>query len=57
VEEVILLANYILNKIPHKYLDKTPYKLWKDQTSSYKHKSIRVSNQSYGSCKKKYLCY
>jgi hypothetical protein len=27
VEEVILLANYILNKIPHKYLDKTPYKL------------------------------
>ena len=27
--EALLLANYILNKLPHKKLDKTPYTLWK----------------------------
>lgn len=27
--EAILTACFILNKIPHKKLDKTPYELWK----------------------------
>ena len=27
--EAILSACYILNKVPHKNLDKTPYELWK----------------------------
>ena len=27
--EVVLSATYILNRVPHKKLDKTPYELWK----------------------------
>lgn len=27
--EAILSACYILNRVPHKRLDKTPYELWK----------------------------
>ncbi|XP_076919555.1 calmodulin-lysine N-methyltransferase-like [Bidens hawaiensis] len=38
--EAILSANYILNKIPRKKTDVTPYKLWKDKKPSYKY--IRV---------------
>jgi hypothetical protein len=33
--EAVLSANYILNKLPQKKLDKTPYELWKFQTPSY----------------------
>jgi transposase InsO family protein len=33
--EAILSANYILNKLPQKKLDKTPYELWKGRTPSY----------------------
>ena len=29
--EAILSANYILNKLPQKKLDKTSYELWKGQ--------------------------
>ena len=28
-EEAILFAWYVLNKAPHKKLDKTPYEIWK----------------------------
>ena len=34
--EANLPANYILNKLPQKKLDKAPYELWKGQTPSYK---------------------
>jgi hypothetical protein len=33
--EVILSANYILNKLPQKKLDKIPKELWKGRTPSY----------------------
>uniref|UniRef100_A0A2N9EK44 Integrase catalytic domain-containing protein n=1 Tax=Fagus sylvatica TaxID=28930 RepID=A0A2N9EK44_FAGSY len=33
--EALLSANYILNKLPQKKLDKTPYELWKGRTPSY----------------------
>ena len=33
----MLSANYILNKLPHKKLDKTPYELWKSRSPSYKY--------------------
>ena len=33
--EAILSANYILNKLPQKKLDKTPYELWKGRMPSY----------------------
>ena len=35
--EALLSANYILNKLPHKKLDKTPYTLWKGRSPSYKY--------------------
>ena len=34
--EVILSANYILNKVSRKKVDKTPYELWKGVKPSYK---------------------
>ena len=34
--EAVLSPNYLLNKIPRKQKDKTPYELWKDRTPSYK---------------------
>ena len=34
--EAILSANYILNKVPQKKVDKTPYELWKGVKPSYK---------------------
>ena len=35
--EALLSTNYILNKLPHKKLDKTPYTLWKGWSPSYKY--------------------
>jgi len=37
VGEAILSSNYLLNKIPRKKEEKTPYELWKGRTPSYKH--------------------
>ena len=34
--EAVLSANYLLNKIPRKQEDKTPYEMWKGRTLSYK---------------------
>ena len=36
----MLSANYILNKLPHKKLDKTPYSLWKGRSPSYKYLKV-----------------
>ena len=36
-EESILTYNYILNKIPHKKLEKISYELWKGRRHSYKY--------------------
>ena len=33
--EAFLSANYILNKLPHKKLDKNRYTLWKGRSPSY----------------------
>ena len=38
--EAILSANYVLNKLPHKKREKTPYELWKGHQPSYK--NLRV---------------
>ncbi|KAJ9559825.1 hypothetical protein OSB04_004985 [Centaurea solstitialis] len=35
--EAVLSANYILNKVPRKKLDKTPYELWMGRKPSYKY--------------------
>ena len=35
--EAILSANYFLNKVPKKKVEKTPYELWKGIKSSYKY--------------------
>ena len=35
--EAILSSNYLLNKVPRKKEDKTPYKLWKGRKPSYKY--------------------
>ena len=35
--EAILSNNYLLNKVPRKKDDKTPYELWKGKALSYKH--------------------
>ena len=35
--EAVLTANHILNKLPHKKLDKTPYELWKGREPSFKY--------------------
>ena len=39
-EEALLSTNYILNKLPHKKLDKTPYSLWKGRSPSYKYLKV-----------------
>ncbi|XP_071722822.1 uncharacterized protein [Rutidosis leptorrhynchoides] len=36
----VLTANYILNKVPHKKLDKIPYELWKGKPPSYKYMKV-----------------
>ena len=38
--EALLSANYILNRLPHKKLDKTPYELWKGRSLSYKYLKV-----------------
>ena len=38
--EALLSVNYILNKLPHKKLDKTPYTLWKGRSPSYKYLKV-----------------
>ena len=38
--EAFLSANYILNKLPHKKLDKTLYSLWKGRSPSYKYLKV-----------------
>ena len=35
--ETILSANYLLNKVPKKKAEKTPYELWKGMKPSYKY--------------------
>ena len=35
--EAFLTANYLLNKVPKKKAEKTPYELWKGRKSSYKY--------------------
>ena len=35
--EAILSANYLLNKVPKKKVEKTPYELWKGMKPSYKY--------------------
>ena len=35
--EAILTANYLLNKVPKKKAEKTPYELWKGRKPSYKY--------------------
>ena len=39
--EALLSKNYILNRLPHKKLDKTPNELWKGQSPSYKYLKVR----------------
>ncbi|KZV37402.1 hypothetical protein F511_01270 [Dorcoceras hygrometricum] len=38
--EAILSANHILNKIPHKQNDRTPYELWTCHKSAYKYLKV-----------------
>ena len=38
--EAILTANYLLNKVPRKKEDKTPYELWKGRKPSYKYLKV-----------------
>ncbi|KAK9944760.1 hypothetical protein M0R45_010310 [Rubus argutus] len=38
--EALLSSNYILNKLLHKKLDKTPYELWKGRRPSYKYLKV-----------------
>ena len=38
--EVILFANYIFNRIPHKKTNKSPYELWKGRRPSYKYLKV-----------------
>ena len=35
--EAILSSNYLLNKVPRKKEEKTPYELWKGKIPSYKY--------------------
>jgi len=37
-----LTVNYVLNKVPHNKLEKTPYELWKGRKSSYKYLKVWV---------------
>ena len=36
----MLSSNYILNRLPHKKLDKTSYELWKGRSPSYKYLKV-----------------
>lgn len=38
--EICLAANTVLNKIPHKKSDKSPYQLWKGKQPSYKRMKV-----------------
>ena len=38
--EAIISANYILNRIPHKKTNKSPYELWKGRRPSYKYLNL-----------------
>ena len=38
--EAILSANYVLNRIPHKKTNSTPYELWKGRPPSYKYLKV-----------------
>ena len=38
--EAILSANYVLNRIPHKKTNNTPYELWKGRPPSYKYLKV-----------------
>ena len=38
--EAILSSNYILNRIPHKKTNKSPYELWKGRRPSYKYLKV-----------------
>ena len=38
--ETILSVNYILNRIPHKKTNKSPYELWKGRRPSYKYLKV-----------------
>ena len=35
--KTILFANYLLNKVPKKKAEKTPYELWRGRQPSYKY--------------------
>lgn len=39
--EALHIANFILNRIPMKNLNKSPYKVWKERVSSYKMLKVR----------------
>ena len=45
--EAVLSANYLLNKIPRKQEDKTPYELWKGRSPSYKHYRNYILSRPY----------
>ena len=38
--EAVLTANHILNKVPHKKLDKTPYEFWKGHAPNLKYLKV-----------------
>ena len=38
--EAILSSNYLLNKVPRKKEEKTPYELWKGKRPSYKYLQV-----------------
>ena len=38
--EAILSANYVLNRIPHRKTNRTPYELWKGRPHSYKYLKV-----------------
>ena len=38
--EAILSANYILNKVPQKKVNQTPYEMWHERVSSYKYLKV-----------------
>ncbi|XP_073137614.1 uncharacterized protein [Henckelia pumila] len=41
--EVVLIANYLLNKVPRNKLDKSSYELWKGRTPSYQYLRVAYS--------------
>ena len=58
---------YLLNKIPSKYVDKSPYKIWKRKSSNLSHlrilgctayaKSVQLDNMKDRSVKCKFVGY